>query len=295
MQRHSYRAQIRVTVAPFLLAMFFISILFFSKNLWAVEISDTELSWVSSMHYSGCTGQDWNAIKNGGVCKESNGELCGNHDTGRCRQSCCALNRPGMGHGTWEYEADDGWILFSFTSVRRITSVSLSSYNSAGQTVYFGNGSGVSVGNQGGTATNPAPNTNVSTIKVTKWNSNNYWNINNVRFFCAPKTCADYPGDYGTSLADGCGSTIDCSAAMPLTEVMKVQCPGVTTPVRIAGKATSLSSLKIQKGGTTYSLALVDPATAPAAQVSCLRVKMPGVAAPQALRKCDPAVTATCN
>jgi len=282
----------------FLVVLFFLAVLFSSKTLWAVEISDTELSWVSSAHYSGCgEGQNWNAIKNGGVCTEGDGVTpCENHDAGRCRQSCCALNRWGMGHGTWEYETDwNSWILFSFTSWRRITSVSFGCDNSRDTTVYFGSGSGVVLSNRGGTATNPAPNTNVSTVKITKGASNNYWNIFDVRFFCAPKTCADYSNNYGAALADGCGGTIDCSGGMPFVEVMKVKCPGVATPVRIAAKATALSSLKIQRGSTTYSIGLVDPATAPAAQISCLRVKMPGVAAPQALRKCDPAVTATCN
>ena len=268
----------------FLVVLFFLAVLSLSKNLWAVEISDTEISWVSSMHYSGCTDQDWNAIKNGGVCTESNGEPCYNHNVGRCRQSCCALNRQGMGHGTWEYGDDDGWIRFDFTSFRRITSVSLSSYNSEGQTVYFGGGSGVSVGNSGGTATNPTPNTNVSFITVTKWNSNNWWNINNVRFFCAPKICADYPGDYGAALADGCGGTIDCSGSMPFAEVMKVQCPGVATSVRIAGVKNGTSSLKIRKGNETYGIELV---ASGAPNASCVNIQMPAPKGQMALRKCN--------
>ena len=71
------------------------------------------------------------------------------------------------------------------------------------------------------------------------------------------------------------------------TEVMRAQCPGGTI-VRIAGdkSGTYSSALKIQKGGETYSVLLVDPTTDPA-NASCVRIKMPGVTNPQALRKCN--------
>ena len=41
---------------------------------------------------------------------------------------------------------------------------------------------------------------------------------------CTPKTCvADYPGQCGTELSDGCGGTLNCSAACPSSQVCVTQ------------------------------------------------------------------------
>ncbi len=107
----------------------------------------------------------------------------------------------------------------------------------------------------------------------------------------------------GASLNNGCKT--DCGAgtycangavctggacSSGYTEVMKVQCPGVTIPVRIAGSKTSTSPLKIQKSDGVYGVEYVPVGDA---NGSCVHIKLPTLGE-KVLRKCNPAVTATC-
>lgn len=65
-------------------------------------------------------------------------------------------------------------------------------------------------------------------------------------------------------------------------EVMKVQCPGVAAPVRIAGSKTSTSSLKIQKSDGTYGVEHVPVGDS---NGSCVHIQLPTLGE-RVLRKC---------
>jgi len=83
---------------------------------------------------------------------------------------------------------------------------------------------------------------------------------------------------------------VKLAPAVTYVEVMKVQCPGVTIPVRIAGSKTSASPLKIQKSDGVYGVEYVPVGDA---NGSCVHIKLPTLGE-KVLRKCNPAVTATC-
>jgi hypothetical protein len=55
---------------------------------------------------------------------------------------------------------------------------------------------------------------------------------------CPRKTCADYPGQCGAGLADGCGGTLDCGSVCPVDHVCAsdgVSCTNINPTPECAG------------------------------------------------------------
>ncbi len=106
-------------------------------------------------------------------------------------------------------------------------------------------------------------------------------------------TCGgDYSGCITRGSATGCldnccllgWTATGCSPSVPTyTEIMRVRCPSPVGEVRIAGILNGTSSLKMQKDGDTYGVALVAPGDS---EASCVNVQMPAPVGQRALRKC---------
>ena len=123
---------------------------------------------------------------------------------------------------------------------------------------------------------------------------------------CTGKTCGSdgCGGSCGTCPAGkSCTASGKCSVTTiqictpspcpAYTEVMQVKCPGIGTPVRIAGVQGGSSPQKIRKSGSIYGVETVAPVPVnPLA--SCVHVNIPSAGGERVLRKCDPSVTTEC-